>query len=326
MRFLVTGGSGFIGSKIVRALLAAGHAVTAFFRPGDDIRLLDGLPAERIAGDIGDVDSLSAAAAGCDGVFHTAGSMSFAKRDRPVQHHVNVEGVRSVVAACRRARVRRLVHTSSVNACGIPFPQGTLGDEETVFNWEKMDFYYAVTKHAGEQIALAADGVDLEVVVVNPGTVFGAGDIRFNAGGYIRAVRRMPILFHPAGGANCVHVDAVVEGHLAAFFRGRPGQRYILGGENLSYREIFSTIASVLRCRRLILPIPYPAAVASAALLAAGGSIAGLPFRLSPESVRAGYLKLYYSSAKAGEELGFRLIPFRRAVEDAAAWYENAGW
>jgi dihydroflavonol-4-reductase len=324
MTFLVTGGCGFIGSKIVKALHRCGHAVRAFYRSGDDQRLLEGLRVERIHGDICDVDSLALAASGCEGVFHTVGNMSFRKKDRPLQRRINVEGVRSVVEACRRSGVRRLVHTSTVNACGIPHPPGALGDEETPFNWEKRGFFYAITKHEGERIVLAANGRSLEVVVVNPGTVFGAGDIHCNAGGYIRAVQKMPVLFYPGGGANCVHVDAVVEGHLAAFFKGRPGQRYILGGENLSYREIFATIASVLRRPRLLLPMPYPAAMASTALLASGASIAGFSFRLSPESVRAGYLKLYYSSAKSAEELGLRLIPFRKSVEDAAAWYAQA--
>jgi dihydroflavonol-4-reductase len=326
MTFLVTGGCGFIGSKIVHALCRSGHAVRAYYRPGDDSRLLKGLPVERIHGDVCDVESLTSAASGCAGVFHTVGNMSFSGKDRTLQRRINVGGVRSVVEACRRSGIRRLVHTSSVNACGIPHPPGTLGDEETPFNWEKHGFDYAMTKHEGEQIALAANRPELEVVVVNPGTVFGAGDIHFNAGGYIRAVRRMPVLFHPAGGANCVHVDAVAEGHIAAFFMGRPGQRYILGGENLSYREMFATIASVLRRPRLLIPVPYPAAVASAALIATAASITGFSFRLSPQSVRAGYLKLYYSSAKAADELGLRLLPFRKAVEDAAAWYARTGW
>ncbi len=321
MKALVTGGSGFIGAALVRALCARGHDVRAFFRPGDDPRLLDGLPAERIEGDIGNREALAAAARGCEGVFHTAGNLSFLKRDRALQSRVNVDGASAVVDACLRAGVRRLVHTSSVNACGIPFPQGTIGDEETPFNWESVGFHYALTKRAGEQVALAADGPRLEVVVVNPGTVFGPGDIHRNAGSYILAIQKGPVFFYPGGGANVVHVAAVLAGHLAAFDRGRAGQRYILGGENLTYREIFATIAEVLGRPKPRLAVPYPAAWTAAGLVEAAAEISGRPARLSVEAVRAGYLKLFYSSAKAERELGLPRIPFRRAVEEAADWY-----
>ena len=321
MNCLVTGGNGFIGSGLVRLLVSRGHEVRAFYRPGDDPRCLEGCPAERIEGDICDRDALAAAARGCEGVFHTAGNLSFLKRDRELQRRVNVEGAAAVVDACLRAGVRRLVHTSTVNACGIPYPQGTVGDEETPFNWEPIGFHYAITKRAGEQIALAANSPRLEVVVVNPGTVFGPGDIHRNAGSYILAIQKGPVFFYPGGGANVVHVEAVVEGHWAAFDRGRPGQRYILGGENLTYREIFTTIADVLGRPRPRLAIPRPAALAAARLVEAGARITGRRAKLSVEAVRGGYLKLFYSSAKAERELGLRRIPFRRAVEEAAEWY-----
>lgn len=321
MRALVTGGSGFIGAALVQALCARGHEVCAYFRPGDDPRLLDGLPAERIEGDICDREALTAAARGCEGMFHTAGNLSFLKRDRAVQRRVNVDGTAAVVEACLRAGVRRLVHTSSVNACGIPYPPGAIGDEETPFNWERVGFHYALTKRAGEQVALAADGPRLEVVVVNPGTVFGPGDIHRNAGSYILAILKGPVFFYPGGGANAVHIEAVVAGHLAAFDRGRPGQRYILGGENLTYRQIFAAIADVLDRPKPRLAIPFPAAWAAAGLVESGAGITGRPARLSVEAVRAGYLKLFYSSAKAERELGLPRLPFRRAVREAADWY-----
>ncbi len=321
MTFLVTGGSGFIGAALVRALCARRHTVRAFFRSGDDSQLLNGLPAERLEGDICDREALTAAARGCEGVFHTAGNLSFLKRDRAIQSRVNVDGAAAVVDACLQAGVRRLVHTSSVNACGIPYPQGTIGDEATPFNWEGVGFHYALTKRAGEQIALAADGPRLEVVVVNPGTVFGPGDIHRNAGSYILAIQKSPVFFYPGGGANVVPIATVVAGHLAAFDRGRPGQRYILGGENLTYRQIFTTIADVLRRPTPRFAVPYPAAMAAARLIEAGSRISGRPARLSVEAVRAGYLKLFYSSAKAERELGLPRLPFRRAVEEAADWY-----
>ena len=193
---------------------------------------------QRIEGDICDESVLVQAASGCSVVFHLAGNMSFRKADFNEQHKVNVEGTRAVVNACLQTDVRRLVHTSTVNAIGLPKPDRAIGNENTPWRKDMERFGYAVTKRQGERLALQACGPKLEVVVVNPGTVFGAGDVNTNAGSYILAMARFPMLFYPRGGVSCTHI--------AALYRGRPGQRYILGGENLTYREIFSIIADVL--------------------------------------------------------------------------------
>ncbi|GAB4297359.1 MAG: SDR family oxidoreductase [Myxococcota bacterium] len=323
--FLVTGGSGFIGGNLTRALVEGGHRVKAFFKPGDNLKPLEGLDVELIEGDICDISRLSRAMKGCEGVFHTAGVVSFRKSDRAVQYRVNVEGVRAVVAACKKAGVKRLVHTSTINTLGIPYPEGSIGDEETEFNWYALGVQYAITKKLGEDAALKANGGDLEVVCVNPGTVFGGGDVNFNAGEYIRASAKGLLLFYPEGGTNCVHISAVVAGHISAFEKGRAGERYILGGENLSYREIFETIADVLGTRKPILKAPYLLTAAISYLAEISSEKEGGKTKLALEAAKAGRYKLFYSSAKAERELGLPAIPFRAAVEDAVEWYRKEG-
>ncbi len=321
---LVTGASGFIGSSLALALTLAGRGlqVRAFYRKGDDARRLIGTPVQRIEGDICDESALIQAARGCSAVFHLAGNMSFRRADFDEQYKVNVEGTRAVVSACLQTDVRRLVHTSTVNAIGLPRPDRAIGNENTPWSKDMERFGYAVTKRQGERLALQACGPKLEVVVVNPGTVFGAGDVNTNAGSYILAMARYPLLFYPGGGVSCAHIDAVVAGHIAAYYKGRPGQRYILGGENLTYREIFAIIADVLGRPNSKLPLPPAAAVAVAFI----AEVFGLSSKLSPDAARAGELTFFFSSAKAERELGYRILPFRSAVEQAVQWYRQEGF
>lgn len=324
-KVLVTGGSGFIGGKVALLLAARGYGVRAFYRKGDDARLLDGSSVERIEGDIGDEALLAEAARGCAGVFHAAGNVSFREADRAVQYRVNVEGTRAVVSACRKAGVRRLVHTSTVNAIGLPLPAGSVGDESTPWSDVMDRFGYFVTKREAERIALRACGPSLDVVAVCPGTVFGPGDVNVNAGSYVLALARYPVFFYPGGGTSCAHVDAVAEGHLRAYLKGRPGRRYILGGENLTYAQMFATIADVLGRPRPRWRLPAPLAVAAAAAVEAAAGRLGVGAKLSADAARAGELTFFFSSDRAVRELGYEMIPFRRAVEDAVAWYRREG-
>jgi len=185
---------------------------------------------------------------------------------------------------------------------------------------------YVASKRTAESLALAASGRGLEVVVVNPGTVFGAGDVNVNAGSFILAAARLPVIACPAGGTNCVHIDAVARGHLAAYERGRAGERYILGGENLTYRDMFRTMAGILERRPRLLPLPPAPAVALAFLIERAADLSRLGTRISADAARAGSLRLFYSSRKAEEELGFSSPPFRLAVREAVEWYRSEGY
>jgi dihydroflavonol-4-reductase len=334
---LVTGASGFIGSNLALALSGRGFRVRAFYRTGDDARRLigargPGARIQRIEGNICDESTLVQAARGCSAVFHLAGNMSFRKADFNEQHKVNVEGTRAIVSACLQTDVRRLVHTSTVNAIGLPKPDKAIGDENTPWSEDMERFGYAVTKRQGERLALQACGPKLEVVVVNPGTVFGAGDVNANAGSYILAMARYPLLFYPGGGVSCAHIAAAVDGHIAALYKGRPGQRYILGGENLTYREIFAIIADVLGRSDPGWPYPrrpgprFRLSRAAAVAVAFVAEAFGLSSKLSPDAARAGDLTFFFSSAKAERELGYRILPFRSAVEEAVQWYREEGF
>jgi dihydroflavonol-4-reductase len=150
--------------------------------------------------------------------------------------------------------------------------------------------------------------------------------VNANAGSYILTLAKTPLLFYPAGGTNCVHVDSVVDGHIAAFEKGRPGERYILGGENLHYREMLAIIADVLGRPRPRFAIPARPSVLAASLLERIADLLGSNLKLSAEAARAGGLRFFYSSDKARRELGLEDIPFRRAVEDAVAWYRKEGY
>ncbi|MBW1872590.1 MAG: NAD-dependent epimerase/dehydratase family protein [Deltaproteobacteria bacterium] len=322
-KILVTGGSGFIGGSLVLALVKRGYTVRAFYRAGDDNRLIAKAPVELIEGDICDPDKLKQAAAGCQTVFHTAGNVSFRKQDRASQFRVNVKGTGNVVQTCIKVGVKKLIYTSTVNTLGIAWPTGSIADEDTPFDPEKSDFNYAYTKKLAEDIALAANGSAIEVVSVNPGTVFGPGDVNLNAGSYIMAIAKAPVWFYPPGGTNCVHVDAVVAGHIAALQSGRAGERYILGGENLYYREVFSIIADVLGRPRPKFSMPtYPLVLASS-LIEKLSALLGFDTKIAAEAAKAGQHTFFYSSEKARRELNLEMIPFRRAVEEAVAWYRQ---
>ncbi len=322
-KVLVTGGSGFIGGNLVLTLVEHGYTVRAFYRAGDDNRLIAKVPIERIEGDICDPFILEQAAVGCQVVFHTAGNVSFRKQDRALQYRVNVKGTGNVVQTCIKVGVKRLIHTSTVNTLGIPWPQGSIGDEDTPFDPGKSNFNYAYTKKLAEDSALAANGSALEVVSVNPGTVFGPGDVNVNAGSYITAIAKAPVWFYPPGGTNCVHIDAVVAGHMAAMKNGRAGEKYILGGENLYYREIFSIIADVLGRPRPRFSMPNYLLVLASSLIEKLAALSGFETKIAAEAAKAGEHTFFYSSEKARRELNLKMIPFRRAVEEAVAWYRQ---
>src|SRR5512145_914920 len=244
MKVLVTGGTGFLGSNLVAALVARGDTVRVLRRSRSALVALDGLPVEYVLGDLLDPDTAAQAVEGCDLVFHVAALASYWRARREQIYTVNVEGTRAMLDACLRAGVPRVVYTSSVAAVGIA-PHGKLGNEATPFDSLSASFAYADSKHRAEALVRAAVEQGLQAVIVNPATVIGPGDHYLISGSIIveQVHGHLPVV--PPGGMCVVDVDAVVQGHLAAAAQGRPGERYILGGENLSYRQIAATIADV---------------------------------------------------------------------------------
>jgi dihydroflavonol-4-reductase len=328
VRALVTGGTGMLGSRVARLLVAAGWDVRVAYRPGDPIDAVRDLPVALHPADLLDDAALTAAVRGVDAVFHTAALVTFDPRRRAQQRRVNVEGTERLLAAARAAGVARLVHTSTVNTLGVP-PAGAPGDEDTPCDWAPFGVGYMDSKKAAEDRVLQAAREGLDAVVVLPGTLFGPEDRNDNAGSYLRLVAATPVVPALPGGTTAAHVDDVARGHLLAFERGRRGRRYVLGGEPLSYAALFALVAAALGLRRTILPLP------AGLLRAAGRAADRLPARLWAAAgaappfaeglARAATAGLYYSSARAERELRWTWRPAADAIRDAVAWYRATG-
>lgn len=313
---LVTGATGFLGSRIVKMLCAEGRRVRATGRPGDP---RGELACEYLPCDLLDERTTQKALEGVSSIFHVAALVTFRPDLYDKQLRVNVEGTRILLRACEKAGVRRLVYTSTVNTLGIP-PRGEIGNEDTAFNWEPYRLGYMDSKRAAEKLVLDSG---LDVVCVLPATMFGPGDVFFNAGSYIRASSRGRAVLAPPGGTTVAHVDDVARGHWLAHQHGQPGQRYILGGEPLSYMDILTMIAGELGRRPPLGTFP-------AFLLRCVGRQSDrlrkhlrIPIPMSEGLAVAASSRLYYSHKKAERELGYQARPAREAIRDAVNWYRE---
>jgi dihydroflavonol-4-reductase len=323
----VTGGCGFLGSAISRALAERGIEVVALDlrRPASDAARVPGV--QMVEGDVRDRNPVSRSVAGCDWVFHTAALVGFWRRQNERQWEVNVEGTRTVMQACLEQGVRRIVHTSSVNALGYPRDPGVPADESTPFNWSRFDIGYMNSKHASEQLVLEMAARDhLPAVVVNPGTIFGRGvGAEMGTHMYLLGVARGQIRAFLPGGTNCVGLDDVVRGQILAAEKGRVGERYILGGENLHYGQMFGLIAAEVGARPPRWQVPFRLALGAARALEALAFLTGRPPLLSPEMVKAGRICNFYSSAKAERELGYTHRPFPAVLKETADFLRETG-
>lgn len=319
---LVTGGTGFIGSNLVAALLEEGCHVRVLRRKESDTRALAGMEVETVFGDIRDGMAVERAVTGCDTVFHAAAVISYWRPERPVMEAVNVGGTRNVVEACLRSGVRRLIHTSSIAAIGFPGEGGT-ADETTEFNWQAFDIGYRNTKWAAEQEIARGVRQGLDAVMVNPSVVIGPRDIHFHGGQLIRDIYRKRIFYYVRGGMSIVYVDDVVKGHLLAERRGRTGERYILSGSSLSHREIMTTIAEVVGGIKPLFRVPSPAVTAIAAVSElVASSLSRKPW-VTRELLSGSRFRYSFSSKKAETELGCTFTPFREAVLKTFEWYKE---
>lgn len=320
---LITGATGFIGSHLTIKLHHLGYNVRAFHRATSNALTLKQVDVEHCIGDIRDMDSLMRAMKGCDTVFHTAAIVSFWKRKREEQLDVNVTGTRRIVEACRACGVGKLVHTSSVAALGFRV-DGKLIDETTAFNWG-THITYKYSKYLAEQEVLA--GVDhvLDATIVNPAIVIGPGDVYVHGGQIVRDIKCARMPFYVDGGMNVVSVHDVVDGHIAAAARGRSGERYILGGENLTHKEVFTRTARTVggRAPKLKAPVWMAAGVARACDLI--GDVTRKQPWITPELISGIGLYNWYSSDKAKRELGCSSTPIDAAIREAYEWYGENG-
>lgn len=319
---LVTGASGFIGSALCRALSAEGQRVRALHRPTSSLAALAGLDVERCVGDIRKPETLRPAMDGVSLVYHAAAKSAYWRRPADVIPAA-VDGTRNVVAAARSAGVRRLVLTSSLAAMGVP-RAGELLTETSTFNLPPRSFPYGHAKYQSEREAFRAAGDRLDVVIVNPSIVLGAGDVHQISGSLVIEAARGRAVFCTRGGNNYVHIDDVVAGHLAAMDRGRPGERYLLVGENLTFGQLFNILAEIVGGRPPRLTIPDWAITPAAAAIDLLRHFAPLP--LDGGQLRMSCQRMFCDGSKTKRELGLAVpLPFRRAAQDAYDWYRQQG-
>ena len=323
---LLTGGTGFVGAAVARALLARGHAVRVLARRGGDRRNLDGLAVEFREGDLTDAASLARAVAGCRFVLHVAADYRIWVPDPAAMLRANVEGTRALMLAALDAGVERVVYCSSVAALGLA-KDGTSADETTPVTEAEVVGIYKKSKYRAERAVLAlVRERGLPAVIVNPSTPVGPRDIKPTPTGKMildAAAGRMPAYIDT--GLNVVHVDDVAEGHMLALERGRIGERFILGGENLGLRDLLAMVAEETGRRAPSVRLPgaalWPLALACEGIARLGG-----PEPLvTRDHLRMGRKKMFFSDAKARAELGYAPRPAREAVRDAVAWLRASG-
>jgi dihydroflavonol-4-reductase len=323
---LVTGATGFVGSAVARALIAAGRRVRALCRRGGDRRNLDGLDLEISEGSLEDTSSLAAAVAGCGALYHVAADYRLWVRDPAAMYRANVDGTRTLMAAALAVGVERVVYTSSVATLGL-HADGAPADETTPSTLEDMVGPYKRSKFLAEaEVRRLVETRKLPAVIVNPSTPIGPRDIKPTPTGRMiveAASGRMPAFVDT--GLNLVHVDDVARGHLLAEERGRVGERYILGGENLSLAEILRRIAAITGRRPPKLRLPLPVVWPVAAIAEAVGRVTGKEPLVTFDGLRMARKKMYFSAAKAERELGYRARPADEALADAVRWFRAAG-
>ena len=323
MRVLVTGATGCVGANVVEALLARGHEVRAMQRSTSSLQALDGLEPEMVVGDVLDFDSLRAAMAGCDWVVHAAAISQYWRNGADLIYKVNVEGTRNVLQAAQETDVQRLVFTSSVAALGLATESQTLVDETSSFNLPPERFPYGHSKVLAEEVVQDAVRDGLDAVIVNPVPVIGQRDIGFVGGEFLRAAKQGKAVVAPPGGSGVVSARIVGVGHVLAAERGRTGERYILNGENLPFRDLMTLVADVVGARPPWFVIPRPAMRLFAATVALANRLHNGPPLIDDVQARLSAHHLYFDGSKAAQELGFPHVPARAAVEEAWTWYRK---
>ena len=292
MKVLVTGATGFLGTNLVRELARAGHQVHAF----------------------------ALAVRGMDAVFHVAGDTSFWKKNFARQQLINVDGTENVARACLEDGVKRLIHTSTVDALGYN-PKGLAAEDWAHYNYGGTGYNYADTKRAGEQLVLGYAERGLDVVVINPGSMLGPYDHTLQFGRIFAQLRDRKLPAVLPGGAPWAHVKEVARAQVRALSSGRSGERYITGGVNATYRELFDLMAAKVGVRPPRFTMSPRLTVVYGYLAEAASSFTNRPPELNPGQARYMVVFPRYDSTKACRELNFKCVPLAEMVDDAHRWY-----
>ena len=327
MKTLITGASGFIGSAVMRLLLEADHDVRAIVRPGSDRRNLDGLPVEIFEGDLQDKTSLEDAVKDCNAVFHVAADYRLWIPDPDNMYQTNVAGTRNLMLASAEAGVEKIVYTSSVAVLGLN-KDGSPANEDTPISADDMIGHYKRSKYLAEkEVTKLINENALPAVIVNPSTPLGPRDIKPTPTGNIileTLNNRMPAYVDT--GLNIAHVDDVAKGHLLAFEKGKIGERYILGGENLSLQTILGIICELIDKKPPSIKLPHNLVLPIAWCMERWAEISKKEPRATVDEVRMSKKLMYFSSDKAIKELGYEIRPAKEAIKDAIDWFIKNGY
>ncbi len=357
MKAFVTGATGFLGSHVARVLAEQGSELRLLVRPTSDLRNIDGLNADRVVGDLRDSASIAKALSGCDVVFHVAADYRLWVRDPSEMYRSNVEGTRSLLEAARKQGVRRVVYTSSVATMGFISKHAsavlrsagqpraavptrtwtgegarphtrTVADEASPVSLADMIGHYKRSKFMAEQVAVDAAKSGVDVVIVNPTTPIGERDIKPTPTGRIVVdflKRKFPAYVET--GLNLVDATECARGHVQALEKGRSGERYILGGENLTLKQILDRLAAITNLPSPTVKLPYIFALAAGVVdEMVTGRLLGREPRATIDAVRIGRKMMFVSSAKAERELGWRTLPVDAALRRSVEWFRGNGY
>jgi dihydroflavonol-4-reductase len=323
---LVTGGTGFVGSHVVRALLARGRSVRCLVRPQSRRDNLEGLPVEIVTGDLTDATSLASALSGVDTLYHVAADYRLWAWDPRELYRANVGGTENILSAAAAAGVSKVVYTSSVAALGLN-DDGSAGDETTPVLRARIIGHYKKSKYDAERVAEVWAKRGLPVVIVNPSTPIGERDIKPTPTGQLIVDflnGRLPAYVDT--GLNLVDVRDVAAGHLAAAERGRIGERYILGNRNMTLKEILDVIAGITGHTAPRMRLPHWVPLSAAAVAEGVARVTGKPPRVSLESVRMSTHLMFFDAGKAVRELGLPQTPVEEPLARAVAWFRDKGY
>jgi dihydroflavonol-4-reductase len=327
MKAFVTGATGFVGSHVARALAERGADLRLLVRSTSRTDNIADLRAEVAPGDLRDPASLKNAMTGCDFVFHVAADYRLWVRDPEEMYRSNVEGTRAIIQAAQESGVHRVIYCSSVATMGFS-SDGTVADENSPVSLDDMVGHYKRSKFLAEQVALQAGRSGANVVVVNPTTPVGEADLKPTPTGRIIVDflhKKFPAYVDT--GLNLADVREVARGHVLAMERAVPGERYILGGEDLTLKQILDKLAAMTGLPSPTAKVPHAVAMGFAVLdQFVTGTLRGKEPRATVDAVRMGRKKMFASSVKAERELGYRIVPVEDALRRAIAWFQSHGY
>ena len=336
MKAFVTGATGFLGSHVARVLESQGASLRLLVRPTSDLRNIADIAGDHVYGDLRDSDSIAKALSGCEVVFHVAADYRLWVRDPDEMYRSNVEGTRSLLEAARKQKIRRVVYTSSVATMGFGSghssshgsTNGAAADEMSPVSLANMIGHYKRSKFLAEQVAIDAAKSGVDVVIVNPTTPIGERDIKPTPTGRIVVdflKRKFPAYVET--GLNLVDATECARGHVQALEKGRAGERYILGGENLTLKQILDRLAAITNLPSPTVKLPYVFALAAGVVdEVVTGRMLGREPRATIDAVRMGRKMMFVSSAKAERELGWRSVPVDGALRRSVEWFRANGY